>query len=56
MRRLYTRDGDAALEARIATICDEVKAGLIDLLPAVMLRGIALGGGYGRGEGGVLRD
>lgn len=56
MRRLYTRDGDAALEARIATICEEVKAGLIDLLPAVMLRGLALGGGYGRGEGGVLRD
>lgn len=56
MRRIYTRDGDAALEARIATICEEVKAGLFERLPRSLLRGIALGGGYGRGEGGVLRD
>lgn len=56
MNSRFTIDGDEALEARIAEICEDTKAGLCSLLPKNVLRGIALGGGYGRGEGGVLRS
>ena len=51
----FTRDGGAALEARLQQTCDQVLAGVRALIPAAKLDGLLLGGGYGRGEGGVLR-
>lgn len=51
----FTVDGDAGLEARLAEICAEVRAGVEQIIPASDLEGILLGGGYGRGEGGVRR-
>lgn len=51
----YTLDGDGALEARIGRICEDVRLGITRVVPARWLEGILLGGGYGRGEGGVLR-
>jgi hypothetical protein len=39
----------------LAATCDRVLAGVKQLIPATKLEGLLLGGGYGRGEGGVLR-
>jgi hypothetical protein len=50
----FTLDGDAALEANLAAICEQVRAGVERVVPRRRLEGILLGGGYGRGEGGVL--
>lgn len=55
MNERYTIDGDSELELHLATICDDVSLNLRTLFPARVLEGIVLGGGYGRGEGGVLR-
>jgi len=51
----FTLDGSAALEAHLQRTCDEVLSGVRTLIPAGKLDGLLLGGGYGRGEGGVLR-
>src|SRR3954470_4678736 len=51
----FTLDGDGALEARLGRLCDSVRLGVTRVVPAARLEGILLGGGYGRGEGGVLR-
>jgi hypothetical protein len=51
----FTLDGDPALEAHLARVCDEVCAGVERIIPRHRLEGILLGGGYGRGEGGVWR-
>jgi len=55
MSSRFTRDGSAALEARLATICRDTTKRLRNRLPPSILEGIALGGGYGRGEGGVFK-
>jgi len=51
----FTVDGDAALEHHLARTCERLGKGIQGLVPAAKLEGILLGGGYGRGEGGVLR-
>ena len=51
----FTLDGSPALEAHLQETCDQVLAGVRALIPAAKLDGLLLGGGYGRGEGGVLR-
>ena len=53
--RRFTVDGSPALEARLLEICAEVRAGVEAIVPPTRLEGLLLGGGYGRGEGGVLR-
>ncbi|HWA26665.1 MAG TPA: hypothetical protein VG734_13475 [Lacunisphaera sp.] len=50
----FTLDGDPGLEAHLADICDRVRIGIEQLVPRDRLEGVLLGGGYGRGEGGVL--
>ena len=50
----FTLDGDHGLEAHLTGICEAVRTGITRLVPAGRLEGILLGGGYGRGEGGVL--
>lgn len=55
MGERYTIDGSDALEAHLATTCAKVLTGVQQLVPANQLEGLLLGGGYGRGEGGVLR-
>jgi len=52
-RTRFTVDGDDILEARLEGVCALVRAGVEQLVPAGRLQGILLGGGYGRGEGGV---
>ncbi len=51
----FTLDGDAGLEEHLRRTCERVRAGVEGLIPADRLEGILLGGGYGRGEGGVLQ-
>ena len=55
MNARFTQDGNAALESHLQTTCEHVLAGVRRLIPADRLEGLLLGGGYGRGEGGVLR-
>lgn len=54
-RPRFTLDGDEALEARLARVCAQVREGIAGVVPGNRLEAIILGGGYGRGEGGVLR-
>jgi hypothetical protein len=55
MSERFTIDGSGALESHLAAVCEKVLAGVKSLVPAAKLDGILLGGGYGRGEGGVLK-
>lgn len=52
----FTLDGDHALERHLAQVCQRVLSGVRGLIPPQNLEALLLGGGYGRGEGGVLRD
>lgn len=51
----FTLDGSAALESHLEAVCQAVSEGVRRLVPSSSLVGLVLGGGYGRGEGGVLR-
>lgn len=51
----FTLDGGEALERHLARTCDNVLRGVRAILPPHRLEAIVLGGGYGRGEGGVYR-
>lgn len=55
MSTRFTLDGSPELEQHLADVCDLVSQGIRDIIPTPKLEGIALAGGYGRGEGGVLR-
>jgi hypothetical protein len=55
MKPRFTIDGSDELEARLAATCNKVLAGLESSIPAPKLEAVLLGGGYGRGEGGVLQ-
>jgi hypothetical protein len=52
----FTADGSDELEERLTNLCDQVREGIEGVFPAHKLHGLVLGGGYGRGEGGVLRS
>lgn len=51
----FTIDGSDALESRIHEICMEIGREVETFVPSHQLQALALAGGYGRGEGGVLR-
>lgn len=51
----FTRDGSAELESHLARTCDQIRDGIQRIIPARKLEALMLGGGYGRGEGGVLK-
>lgn len=56
MKQRFTIDGSDALEAHLGATCDKVLSRVRDLVPAGRLEGVLLGGGYGRGEGGVMKS
>ncbi len=56
MNRRFTLDGSDALEQHLSEVCNLVADGIRSFVPLSKLQGIALAGGYGRGEGGVLRS
>jgi len=51
----FTVDGSQELESRLAKTCGEVLAAVQKLIPAEKLEALVLGGGYGRGQGGVRK-
>ena len=51
----FTRDGDAALESWLGELCAKTATGIQRIVPCASLEALILGGGYGRGEGGVLK-
>lgn len=51
----FTLDGSPELEAHLTRTCEKIAAGIRGLIPRRKLEGVLLGGGYGRGEGGVLK-
>ena len=51
----FTLNGSDALERHIANVCQDALAGINRFIPGHKLEGLVLGGGYGRGEGGVLQ-
>ena len=53
-RRRFTLNGSDQLEEHLDNICAEFADGIRAIIPQSLLGGIVLGGGYGRGEGGVL--
>lgn len=50
-----TLDGDHELEQHLARTCEKIRAEVQKIIPASQLEALVLGGGYGRGEGGVLK-
>jgi hypothetical protein len=54
MQRCFTIDGSPDLEAHLARACDQVLE-RVRLITESRLEALVLGGGYGRGQGGVLR-
>jgi len=55
MSTRFTIDGSRELEDSLERICGMVRGAATELIPRQKLAAIVLGGGYGRGEGGVLR-
>lgn len=51
----FTLDGSDELERHLESVCTQVSDEVRALIPPSKLDGLLLGGGYGRGEGGVLR-
>lgn len=51
----FTLDGSDELENHLARACEKVLAGIQKIIPPRKLEALLLGGGYGRGEGGVLK-
>jgi hypothetical protein len=51
----FTLNGSDSLEHHLANVCKRISASIERIIPEHKLAGLALGGGYGRGEGGVLK-
>ena len=51
----FTLDGSDELEHYLASTCERVQAGVQQIVHPDKLAALVLGGGYGRGEGGVLK-
>jgi hypothetical protein len=51
----FTLDGGDELERHLARACGTILNGVQNLIPPRKLEALLLGGGYGRGEGGVLK-
>ncbi|MGZ8919361.1 MAG: hypothetical protein ACXW32_00165 [Limisphaerales bacterium] len=55
MTTRFTIDGSDALETELSEICVKARDAILEIMPARKVRALLLGGGYGRGEGGVLK-
>src|SRR4051812_18402278 len=51
----FTIDGTDQLEEHLERTCEKVLAGGLGIVSPRRLEALLLGGGYGRGEGGVLK-
>jgi hypothetical protein len=55
MTQRFTVDGSAELEQRLEKWCADFTSDVRQVIAPQILDAVVLGGGYGRGEGGVLR-
>jgi hypothetical protein len=55
MKTRFTIDGSAELEDGLERLCGQIQRAATTQIPPKEIASIVLGGGYGRGEGGVLR-
>ena len=55
MTHRFTIDGSEALETALANLCEQARSGILEVFPPRRIKALLLGGGYGRGEGGVLK-
>ena len=55
MTTRFTIDGSDALEAELSALCERARIAILDIMPARKVKALLLAGGYGRGEGGVLK-
>ena len=55
MTSRFTIDGSDALESELLGICERARAAILSIIPPRKIHALMLGGGYGRGEGGVLK-
>ncbi len=51
----FTLDGSGELEEQLEVLCRRIRQAVLDVVPPEKLEALVLGGGYGRGQGGVLR-
>ncbi len=51
----FTLDGSYRLEEQLEQLCLRVRRSVLHLVPPPKLQALVLGGGYGRGQGGVLQ-
>jgi hypothetical protein len=56
VRPRFTTDGSGALEEHLDAWCAKIAAAVRGIVGSARLEALLLGGGYGRGEGGVLRS
>jgi hypothetical protein len=56
MSNRFTIDGSDELEVHLVRTCERVRCGVEPLIGPSRLEALVLGGGYGRGEGGVWRS
>jgi hypothetical protein len=56
MTSRFTIDGSDALESELAALCSTAGQQISSIIPARKLEALVLGGGYGRGDGGVLNS
>ncbi|HVK58420.1 MAG TPA: hypothetical protein VM735_06550 [Candidatus Kapabacteria bacterium] len=54
MNARFTIDGSEALENELSALCAEAGNRIAHVVPSSKIHALVLGGGYGRGEGGVL--
>lgn len=54
-KKRFTLDGSDALENHLAQMSGKVLIGVQAIIPREKLEALVLGGGYGRGQGGVLK-
>jgi len=52
----FTIDGSPELEDVLLRLCNRARKSVLDTVTPARIEGMLLGGGYGRGEGGVLRS
>jgi hypothetical protein len=55
MSKRFTIDGSPELERHLESLCELVRIEVLKAIPPRKLQALVLGGGYGRGEGGVLQ-
>ena len=52
----FTLDGSDQLESHLAKVCHQVLEQIRLIIGDRMLEALVLGGGYGRGQGGVVKS